>query len=227
MTTATDIAHKFLSLKAGAVTGQEFIGLVSTTAIDRDDEVLLPEGCRMANYVKNPILLWQHDPHMPIGTGDRAGIKATQDGIRIAYRLAKRPDWYEGEFFPDYVRALIADGVLKGLSVGFRPLEGGIRNASAKDVERFGPEVRRVINKWELLEVSVVSIPSNPDAHIAAITKQYAERRQTEAPVVAPKSVQIAPQPKRVSIVVPKVGTDDIRRMVREEVAKATGRMFA
>jgi HK97 family phage prohead protease len=213
MTSDKAMRSRFCELKSATVTGQEFIGVVSTATVDRDDEVLLPEGARLHHYARNPILLWQHDPEKPIGTGDRGDIKATADGIRVAYRLARRPDWYTGEFFPDYVRALIADGVLKGLSVGFRVLEGGIRNPSTKDIERFGQEVKRVINKWELLEVSVVSVPCNPDARIAAVTKRCDTAQPSRKHVI--------------EVRVPRLGAEDVQRIAREELAKSRGVLFA
>ncbi|MHC4745028.1 MAG: hypothetical protein ACYS8Z_24185, partial [Planctomycetota bacterium] len=35
--------------------------VISTGAIDRDGEVLLPKGVVLEAYLKNPVVLWAHD----------------------------------------------------------------------------------------------------------------------------------------------------------------------
>jgi phage head maturation protease len=88
--------------------------------------------------------------------------------------LASRPAGHVGEWFPDTVLALIRQGVLRGVSVGF--IERESRPPTRKDVEMFGDEVHRVVSKWDLLEFSVVSIPNNPDALIGEVSMKSARR---------------------------------------------------
>ncbi|WP_373649221.1 hypothetical protein [Schlesneria sp. DSM 10557] len=45
--------------------------VISTDAIDRVGDQLIPRGCRLENYAKNPVVLWAHGLEgiaQPIGT---------------------------------------------------------------------------------------------------------------------------------------------------------------
>jgi hypothetical protein len=88
-------------------------------------------------------------------------------------RFAERPETHPqaAEWLPDTVRALMQQGVLSAFSVGFRVPSDGIRQASERDIERFGPKTRTVITRWELLEFSVVSVPANQEALATAVAK--------------------------------------------------------
>ena len=104
------------------------------------------------------------------------------------------------------------------------PLDGGARVATKGDVERYGPDVRKVFSKWKLLEVSAVSVPANQDALIYAVSKGLISKTaaarfsRVEVPAVTERKHVV-----RVSV--PKFGRDDASRIVREEIAKAAGRI--
>ena len=85
--------------------------------------------------------------------------------------MAERPDDHPeaAEWFPDTVHSLIKQGVIRGVSVGFEPIEG--RNASKKDKATFGGQVKYVFSKWKLLEFSVAPLQANEDALITAVSK--------------------------------------------------------
>jgi HK97 family phage major capsid protein/HK97 family phage prohead protease len=135
-------------------------GIASTPTTDRQDDIVEPKG---AEY-KLPIpLLWQHDSDSPIGSVVSA--KVTKDGIAIVAEVALG-------YLPEIDRAwtLIKIGLVRGLSIGFRPLEysfveetGGIR-----------------FMRWEWLELSAVTIPANQEASIQNIKSH--DTRQTLSP---------------------------------------------
>jgi hypothetical protein len=60
-------------------------------------------------------------------------------------------------------------GAPLGFSVGFRIKDA--RVPTEKDLKRHGTEVRRIISEWELLEFSIVTIPSNASAVATAVSK--------------------------------------------------------
>ncbi|MFS8039230.1 HK97 family phage prohead protease [Xanthobacter sp. AM11] len=94
-------------------------------------------------------LLYQHDPAEPIGVWS----EAFEDGRGLYVR---------GRLSPQVARArecaaLIREGALDGLSIGFKALEA-----------RTDPRTRvRRLSRIDLWEVSVVTFPMQPGARIA------------------------------------------------------------
>lgn len=135
---------------------REFTAIITDDSVDRDREVLLPSGMNKKDFVKNGIILFNHDPNMPIGTTlalRRSGNAWKATGF-IAEGVQKAED----------VWSLIKQGVLKGISVGFQIEER--RAPTQEDKKMFGKAVESVISKWKLLEFSVVSVGCNQNALI-------------------------------------------------------------
>ena len=55
--------------------GHNFTATITTSALDRDNEVLLPMGMRRGNFDNNPVVFWNHDYDTPIGKA----VKLNQD----------------------------------------------------------------------------------------------------------------------------------------------------
>lgn len=125
-----------------------FIGTDETK--DRYDEVMTMSGWDFKNYKKNPVFLWAHrsmDP--PIGKA----IKIESDkekGFIFDVEFADR----ETYAFADTVYKLYKGGFLSAVSVGFMPKE---HKKDDKDETVY-------ITKKELLELSAVPVPANPNA---------------------------------------------------------------
>lgn len=152
--------------------GKSFTAIITTDSIDRDREVLMPGGMDTTDFEKNPIVFWNHDYNQPIA--GNATIKRIDDGKNgwfATATMAKRPeDHPEGvEWFPDTVHSLMEQGIVRGVSVGFDPIEG--RKAGKKDIEQFGKDVHYVFTKWKLLEFSVAPLQCNQDATLTAVDK--------------------------------------------------------
>ena len=147
------------------------IARISTTAVDRDGDVMLPSGVDLRDFNKNPVVLFGHDSFgLPIGKA--VGIKTRTNDIVAKIVFAERPDSMPDvqEFFPDTVHAMFQQDILKAFSVGFTIDDE--RPATKRDINRFGEDVRRIITRWKLLEFSVVTVPSNQDALATAVSKQ-------------------------------------------------------
>lgn len=101
-------------------------------------------------------LLWQHDKATPIG--QVLSAKVTSEGIAIRAQIAKGvlPKIEEAW-------ALIKSGLVRGLSIGFRPLATPTRIGQTSGVR---------IASWEWLELSAVTVPANAATTITAI-KSY------------------------------------------------------
>lgn len=121
----------------------KFSFIASTAAVDRQGEVIDPKGWDVTAYMKNPVILWAHNYHeLPVGKA--VSVTGDEKELRV-----------EGEFADDemnpkagQVRRLYEKGFLSAVSVGFIPKE---RNGN-------------IITKAELLEISVVPVPANPEA---------------------------------------------------------------
>lgn len=107
-------------------------------------------------------MLYQHDPAVPIGTWTE--IREDARGLfvrgRLALAAAKARE----------VRALMREGALDGLSIGFRAVR-------ARTDAKTG--IRRIM-EVDLWEISVVTFPMLPEARIGAVK---ATRRMPATPV--------------------------------------------
>ena len=127
-------------------------GVATTPTEDRDGEIVLSSGAEFKGEV--PLLLF-HDQRQPVGN-----VRMTKGpgGIRFKAKIAeaKRPGKFQERV--DEAFDMVEAGVIRGVSIGFRPLEAS-----------FDDSGRRVFEKFELLELSLVAIPSNPDAAIETV----------------------------------------------------------
>jgi uncharacterized protein len=101
-------------------------------------------------------MLWQHDGKQPIGAWvslieDARGLKA-KGRLNLAVARARE------------ALALMNQGALDGLSIGFRPLR----------VTRDKASGLRRIHALELVEISLVTFPMLPQARVQAVKQGYA-----------------------------------------------------
>ena len=143
---------------------------ISTSAIDRDGEVLLPQGANFKEFEKNPVVFFGHE-HNTLPIGKCTAIKRDDKAIYAKTVFAARPDGYpaEKEWLPDTIFSLYKQGVLNGFSVGFVPIE--TRQATKADEKNYGEGVKRIFSKWKVLEYSAVPIPANQEAVATAVSK--------------------------------------------------------
>lgn len=142
------------------------VSTITTAHIDRDQESVLPAGFVLDEYRANPIVLFGHDQDRPVGRC--LWIKSSDKGLVAKTQYPDRPDKFVGDWLPDFVFSMVQAEVLKGKSVGFLPLD--IRDPTAEELAA-APDLQRVITRALLVEYSVVSIPSNPEALVEAVGK--------------------------------------------------------
>lgn len=142
-------AYSLLTIKSVNDEQRVLTGIATTPETDRVGDVVESKGAQF----KLPLpLLYQHNSKQPIGHVTQA--KATNDGIEITARVAKD---VPVEFIEEAWQ-LIKAGLVRGLSIGFSPIEysfmkeGGIH-----------------FTKVEIYEVSAVTIPANASASIQTI----------------------------------------------------------
>jgi HK97 family phage prohead protease len=151
-------AWSVLTLKAISDDARELTGMATTPTPDRCDDIVEPQGAQF----KLPIpLLWQHDSSKPIG--EVYAAKVTPDGIEIKARLAKieEPGMLKDRL--DEAWQSIKAQLVRGLSIGFRPIEYDVVDAQNGP---WGPLRHKI---WEWLELSAVTIPCNAEATIETV----------------------------------------------------------
>lgn len=127
--------------------------VAATEGIGRDKLVIDVAGAQLDNYRKNPVVLWGHDyggfnsPRPPIGRAESVDIQDNALHTRIKFDLADE--------FAATIHRKYQDGFLSAVSIGWDTLE----------MERSdNPNVFGVVKKWELLDISGVPVPGDPDA---------------------------------------------------------------
>jgi len=95
-----------------------------------------------------PPLLWMHDASKPVGTLRHCSEDAK--GLRVAGRLTL------GVGQADEAYALMRDGAVTGLSIGYR----------ARQSHRDAKSGARVLSDVDLREISLVALPANPAARV-------------------------------------------------------------
>jgi len=156
-------AYSLLDIKAVEPARRTFSGLASTPELDRQGDIVDPAGVRF----RNPLpLLFHHDTQQPIG---RVTLTRTAEGIAFE---ASIPIVDEPGRFKDRVDEAwhsIKAGVMTGVSIGHRILEGGVEYLKTG---------ARKLTKTEILEVSLVTIPANAQATIRTVKSLAMPRRQ-------------------------------------------------
>lgn len=120
----------------------------SSNVVDRMGEVVDQDGLDLKNFKKNPVLLWAHNSGLgenrpPIGKV----IKTWLEGVSKKKLMFKLEFDMEDEFAA-MIYNKYKKGFLSAFSIGFQPLE----------------MVENTYTKSELLEISAVPVPANPEA---------------------------------------------------------------
>lgn len=176
----------------GTQTGERRMTFVASDATrDTYGTVLMPDGWDLERFNKNPVIFYQHDqfsydPDAIIGKG-RAYV---EDG-KLMVDIEFEPEGQNKK--ADKVWKKLQFGTLNAVSVGFLALAGEWGKGDE------GPGQRNetyYYTSMELLEVSVVAIPANPNALKNAAEEQdrLAELRE-EAMAEVQEEPQAEPAP--------------------------------
>jgi HK97 family phage prohead protease len=130
--------------------------VISTGGEDREKDIIDPSGWSTDNYMSNPVVMFAHD-YNSLPVAKTISLETHGDSLVAIAQFA------EAELNPlaEQVFQMLKGGFLTGASVGFRPTEFSY-NETRGGVD-FAAQ--------ELLEFSVVPVPANPQALIAAGVK--------------------------------------------------------
>lgn len=122
--------------------------VMTTEDPDRDGDVIDFDGWDFENFQKNPVILWGHDFHsMPIGRAMKITKDTENRRILVDVKFASTQKAQD-------VKTLVDEGVVNAVSPGF----------IVREFDRNGPQDGMKMTKQELLELSFVPIPANPNA---------------------------------------------------------------
>lgn len=123
---------------------------ISTADEDRDNDTIAVDGWDITNFSRGGTVLWSHDYNQPVATPLATWV---EPGALKSRALFMPKDMNE---FAYMVYRMANEGYVRAASVGFKPIEWSYneeRGIFAMDFKR-----------QELLEWSVVPVPSNPNA---------------------------------------------------------------
>lgn len=154
---ADAILHKSYSADSVKAEGDRtYTWTISTASVDRDGDTIQVAGWQTDSFLRagGPVL-WAHNySGLPIGKSPWVRAQGAALKARVEFAPA------EVYPFAETVRQLVEFGAIKSTSVGFRPVPG----KAVWNEERGGYDFKG----QELLEFSLVPVPSNPEALIDA-----------------------------------------------------------
>lgn len=183
-------------------------GIANKAVVDRGNDIIPPEAWDLDNFLKNPVILYNHGMDPIVGSspvGRAVDIKTSEEGLRIKVRLSK------SEARPiKMVRDLVEERMLQAFSVGFDP----------KDSVEKDEDGRNVIKQAELFEVSIVGVPMNQDSIFEISGKSLTNRTidQIGAEVCARKGAWVAAElHKAIDLKSNDQGRDEIMEVLAEK----------
>lgn len=148
-------AYSTLTIKSVDNEKRIIKGVASTISPDRANDIVEPSG--MLFDLPFPFL-WQHDHSKPIG--NVVAAKRSSKGLEIEVQIAKIKEAGSLKDQVDYCWNAIKEGLVRGLSIGFIPLDYDIRSGGGIHY-----------TATEIFEVSAVTIPCNAQATITEIKR--------------------------------------------------------
>ena len=171
-------AYSQLEIKSFDAEKRQIRGVATTPKPDRDGDIIDPKG---ANFTLPIPFLWQHKMSEPIGHVTEA--KVTAKGIEVLIQLVKIEEVGTLKDRIDEAWQSIKSGLVRGLSIGFRPM--GMDSVSIVEGNN-GLHFK----EWDWYELSAVTIPANIDGKITEIKSVEPEVVATdEKPKVDPELI--------------------------------------
>lgn len=176
--------------------GLDFV--LSDETVDRYGDIIKADGWDLRNFKKNPIALFGHSSAFPIGTWANIRIEGKKLVAQLQFAAAGTSQRI------DELRSLVEQGILRAVSVGFRPIE---QEALDKDKPYAGQRYLR----QELLETSLVAVPANPAAlavakslHVSEETlslafSEHADTRRRDLTTTGENAATTPAEPRRTA----------------------------
>jgi len=155
------------------------IDYITTKSVDRDGDIVLPQGAILEHYTKHPIVLYCHkykleDGELPLGRS--MWIKSDDNGLVSKTQYYTEDSDCMGAKVWRYRKA----GFPMAKSIGFIPISyidvSDVNDKILKNMKLNEDDIKgaeRIFTQWVMTEYSDVPVPSNPDALQIAISKGF------------------------------------------------------
>jgi hypothetical protein len=159
---------------------------ITTPEEDRDGDIVMPMGCQLGSYSKNPVVFFGHQQsgwEIPIG------VSKSPDGRLCVYPEANRM-WATCYFDrddpdADFIYGKVKRKILNATSIAFVPIEAHRRDEFHKAQTHRGSTVPLgwYFKQYELTEWSIVGVPANAGAIRDALDqdRKHLSRRMQKA----------------------------------------------
>lgn len=182
-------------------TGQPYVdrnamsarAVISTSTIDRVGDVLIPSGCQLTHYRKNPVVLWAHGLE---GIGHPIGTSLSPDGqlaIVITENEVQATSWFSQSLLAAaQIFELIDEGIVRATSVRETPIKSHLQHDSdAGDI--------LIVEEWDLEEWSWCAVGVNPDALAKTLHRNRLGGRPI-VPSIKKSLIAVAPTFRRLGV---------------------------
>jgi HK97 family phage major capsid protein/HK97 family phage prohead protease len=198
------LAYSTFEIKAIDEEKREIDGVASTPAPDRMDDIVEPLG---AEYELPIPFLWQHESR-DVAIGWVYQAKPDKSGIPVRIRMATIAEAGPLKDKLDYCWQAIKNKLVRGLSIGFKPVE------YAEIAGSWGVRY----TKWAWLELSAVTIPANQEASITAIKSFAARARTASGARGAPVVIALPTSPGAAGSIVAN-GKGNSMKTIKEQIS--------
>lgn len=175
--------------------------VISDESINSYGFWVMTDGIDLSAFLKNPVMLWNHNRGGLGVTSDQLPIGIWKD-LRIENGvLTGEPVFDENDEFAEKIRKKYESGILNACSIGFAPLEW----SDAPEMLKEGQKVATV-TRCRLLEISICDIPSNANATVVLYDDDNKVINLSDLPnkAIGPKINNI--MPKEIAL---KLGLDE------------------
>ena len=139
--------------------------VASTDGVKRDGNEVVNTGWNFHGFEQNPAFLWSHD-YRSLPIGKHVDWKVEMEGNGTVLRVWSQFVEEEDYPFAGRVQKMYEKGFLRAVSIGWNPLKWEYRVDDEGEIQGYR------FTENDLLEVSAVSVPSDPDAIVEAINKR-------------------------------------------------------
>lgn len=148
---------------------------ISTATIDRVGDLLVPSGCDLTEYEKNPVVLYGHGLEglvLPVGTSRNPNTGEV--AVEVSDDDVKATCWFSQKSLEAaQIFELVDEGIIRATSVRETPLK------SKREFK--GREPYTLVESYSLEEWSWCSLGVNPDAVAKAVNGRVAGKRLHES----------------------------------------------
>jgi HK97 family phage prohead protease len=188
--------------EAGGARSRERRFIASDETVDRYGDIVRATGWQLENFKRNPVLLFGHQSdQFPIGKVTEIGVEGTEL-IATAQFLPEGDDERA-----DKAWRMVEGGFMSAVSVGFMPTVAPKFIRAEPDEDGYAQITGFEFVGQELLELSLVPVPANPQA--LALAKSFGitpERHAWMFGVDERAAARVAAQHRRNRLTIARLG---------------------